>query len=100
MHVSKGQFRVSRAAKQDLLRIGRFTERRWGKAKRNQYLGQLNQAIALIAENDSIGKICDEISEGYRKFPEGSHVIYYRVTDMVEIIRILHERMDPDSYLS
>ncbi len=99
MHVAKSQFRVSRAARQDLLRIGRFTERRWGKARRNHYLGQLDEAFALIAENDSIGKICDDISSGYRKFPEGSHVVYYRVTDIVEIIRILHERMEPDSYL-
>jgi plasmid stabilization system protein ParE len=53
----------------------------------------------LISENDSIGNICDEISPGYRKFSEGSHVIYYRVTDMVEVIRILHERMEPDSHL-
>ena len=98
--MAKGRFRVSRAARQDLLRIGRFTERRWGKAKRNHYLGRLDEAFALISENDSIGKICDEISAGYRKFPEGSHVIYYRVTDIVEIIRILHEGMDPDSYLS
>ena len=97
--MARGQFRVSRAAREDLLRIGRFTERRWGKAKRNHYLGQLDKAFALIAESYSIGKTCDEISPGYRKFPEGSHVIYYRVTDMVEIIRILHERMDPDSYL-
>ena len=97
--MAKGQFRVSRAARQDLLRIGRFTERTWGKAKRNHYLGQLDQAFALIGENDSIGKACDEISAGYRKFPEGSHVIYYRVTDMVEIIRVLHERMDLDFYL-
>ena len=97
--MAKGQFRISRAARQDLLRIGRFTERRWGKAKRNHYLGQLDEAFALIGKNDSIGNICDEIYPGYRKFPEGSHVIYYRVTDMVEIIRILHERMDPDLYL-
>ena len=97
--MAKGRFRVSRAARQDLLRIGRFTERRWGKAKRNHYLAQLDEAFVLISENDSIGNICDEISPGYRKFPEGSHVIYYRVTDMVEIIRILHERMDPDSHL-
>lgn len=97
--MAKGRFRVSRAARQDLLRIGRFTERRWSKAKRNHYLGQLDEAFALIGENDSIGNTCDETSPGYRKFPEGSHVIYYRVTDMVEIIRILHERMDPDSHL-
>ena len=97
--MAKRRFRVSRAARQDLLRIGRFTERRWGKAKRNHYLGQLDEAFALISKNDSIGNIFDEISPGYRKFPEGSHVIYYRVTDMVEIIRVLHERMDPDSHL-
>lgn len=97
--MAKRQFRISRAARQDLLRIGRFTERRWGKAKRNHYLGQLDEAFALISENDSIGNSRDEIFTGYRKFPEGSHVIYYRVTDMVEIIRILHERMDPDSNL-
>ena len=97
--MARGQFRVSRAARQDLLRIGRFTERTWGKAKRNHYLGQLDQAFALIGENDSIGKACDEISPGYRKFPEGCHVIYYRVSDMVEILGILHERTDLDSYL-
>ncbi|MGY6586820.1 MAG: type II toxin-antitoxin system RelE/ParE family toxin [Wenzhouxiangella sp.] len=97
--MAKGRFRVSRAARRDFLRIGRFTERRWGKAKRNHYLGQLDEAFALISAKDSIGNICDEISPGYRKFPEGSHVISYRVTDMVEIIRILHEHMDPDSHL-
>lgn len=97
--MAKRRFRVSRAARQDLLRIGRFTERRWGKAKRNHYLGQLDEAFGLISENAAIGSSCDEIYPGYRKFPEGSHVIYYRLTDMVEIIRILHERMDPDSHL-
>jgi len=97
--VAKPKFRVSRAARQDLLRIGRFTEHRWGKAKRNHYLGQLDEAFGLICENSLIGTPCDDVYPDYRKFPEGSHVIYYRVTDMVEIIRILHERMDPDSSL-
>ena len=94
------RFRVSSAARKDLLRIGRFTEHKWGTAKRNHYLGQLDEAFELISENESIGIVCDEIFPGYRKFPEGSHVVYYRVTDIVEIIRILHERMDPDSHLS
>jgi len=97
--VARGQFRVSRAARQDLLQIGRFTERRWGKEQRNHYLRQLDEAFVLISENDSIGTTCDEIYPGYRKFSEGSHVIYYRITDRVEIIRILHKRMDPDSHL-
>ncbi|WP_370694209.1 type II toxin-antitoxin system RelE/ParE family toxin, partial [Klebsiella pneumoniae] len=85
--MAERRFRVSRAARKDLLRIGRFTEQRWGTAKRNHYLGQLDDAFDLIGENDSIGIVCDEVVPGYRKFPEGSHVIFYRVTDMVEIIR-------------
>ncbi len=97
--MAKPRFRVSRAARQDLLRIGRFTEHRWGKAKRNHYLAQLDEAFELISGNSLIGTPCDAVFPGYRQFPEGSHVIYYRVTDMVEIIRILHERMDPDSHL-
>ncbi|MCG8434648.1 MAG: type II toxin-antitoxin system RelE/ParE family toxin, partial [Gammaproteobacteria bacterium] len=32
----------------------------------------------LLAENPDIGKACDEIRDGYRKFPQGSHVIFYR----------------------
>ena len=38
-------------------------------------------------------------SRATENYSQGSHVIYYRATDMVEIIRILHERMDPDSQL-
>lgn len=97
--MAKRRFRVTRAARQDLLRIGRFTERRWGKAKRNHYVEQIDKAFGLISENAAVGSPCDEIYPGYLKFPEGSHVIYYRITDMVEIIRVLHKQMDPDSHL-
>ncbi|HAS6074035.1 type II toxin-antitoxin system RelE/ParE family toxin, partial [Vibrio vulnificus] len=43
-----------------------------------------------------IGKACDEIRDGYRKFPQGSHVIFYRQigSQNIEIIRILHKSMD------
>ena len=92
--------RVTRKAWQDLLEIGRHTEQAWGRIQRNHYLGQLDEAFGLIGENPQIGHKCDEILQGYRKFPQGSHVIYYRVTDTVEIIRILHKRMDPDARLS
>lgn len=77
--------------------MGRFTEQQWGTAKRNAYLLQLDEAFQLISENSGLGRACDDIIKGYRKFPQGSHVIYYRVTDRVEIIRILHARMDPDA---
>ncbi|OOQ68213.1 plasmid stabilization protein ParE [Vibrio parahaemolyticus] len=50
----------------------------------------------LLAENPDIGKACDEVRDGYRKFPQGSHVIFYRQigSQSIEIIRILHKSMD------
>ena len=97
--LAKPRYRVSGRARQDLIGIGRYTEREWGREQRNHYLGQLDEAFRLIAANPQIGQACDEILAGYRKFSQGSHVIYYRSAELVEIIRVLHERMDPDTQL-
>ena len=94
-------FRVSQKARADLLAIGRFTEKEWGKAQRNHYLRQLHECFLKIAETPELGVGCSSIREGYRKFPQGSHVIFYRQSaeGTTEIIRVLHKSMDVDSNL-
>lgn len=43
----------------------------------------------------------DHVRKGYRASKVKSHLIFYRITnDIVEIIRILHERMDIDNRLA
>ena len=39
---------------------------------------------------------CEYIAKCYRKFPQGSHLVFYRQDDenVVEIIRIFHKAMD------
>ncbi len=88
-------FVLTRAARGDLLDIGRFTASRWGKAQRNAYLARLDDAFHQLAENPELGPDCSNIRPGIRKFPIGSHVVYYRRTGTgVRIVRILHKRMD------
>lgn len=89
-------FKLTAAARSDLKRIAMFTERRWGKEQRNQYLRQFDGAFHQLAENTEIGRQCDYIRPGYKKFPISSHVIYYKRSGLecVEIIRILHKHMD------
>lgn len=43
-----------------------------------------------------VGKQCDEIMPGYRKFPQGSHVVFYKEGSncVIEVVRILHKSMD------
>ena len=92
-------FRITKKAKSDLLSIGRYTAEKWGIHQRNSYLKQLDQCFAQISEAPGIGVACDYIAHGYRKFPQGSHLIFYKLgaEGIVEIIRVLYKSMDVDS---
>ena len=93
--------RMTKKAIQDLKEIGRFTQETWGREQRNRYLSKLDECFEMIAIQPLIGKDCDYIRAGYRKYHVGRHLIFYRKkADHVEIVRILHDRMDVDSHFS
>ncbi|MAA67060.1 MAG: plasmid stabilization protein ParE [Alteromonadaceae bacterium] len=94
-------FKLSRKAKADLRSIALYTERKWGRAQRNHYILQFDQSFHLLGDNAKLGQTCEDILPGYRQYPQGSHVIFYRQTSegVVEIIRILHQCMMPDERL-
>ena len=92
-------FTLTQSAKADLRSIARFTEKRWGLRQRNIYIKQFDDAFHMLTETPAIGQKCDYIKDEYLKFPQGSHVIFYKVTIQlnIEIIRILHKNMDVNS---
>jgi toxin ParE1/3/4 len=49
-----------------------------------------------LADTPSIGQKCDYIKSNYQKFPQGSHIIFYKKVsnESIQIIRILHKSMD------
>ena len=94
-------FALTQKAKADLREIAKFTMKRWGREQRNPYLKQFDDTFYLLAERPETGKSCNEIREGYLKFPQGSHVIFFRQSSkkQIEIIRILHKNMDVEIHL-
>ncbi len=92
-------FELTGEAKEDLKKIARFTEKRWGRNQRFLYIKQFDDVFYLLAGTPSVGKKCDYIKKGYRKFPQSSHIIFYREStkNKVIIIRILHQNMDIES---
>ncbi len=90
---------ISRKAFEDLKDIGRYTQNKWGIAQRNKYLKQIHDCLSQLAKNPTIGVNCDYIVDGYRKFPQGSHIIFYKLIpdNFVKIIRILHKSMDVET---
>lgn len=52
-----------------------------------------------LATRQREGRRCDT-REGYFKCPAGSHVIFYRLSGIhLDVIRILHQRMDVERHL-
>jgi toxin ParE1/3/4 len=95
-------FILTNKAIADLKDIGRYTQKHWGREQRNLYLRMLDASFQQLAANPLAGKDCSDIRDSYRKCNAGSHVIFYRQKsgDTIEIVRILHGRMDCESRLS
>jgi toxin ParE1/3/4 len=91
----KGRFVLKPRAHADLDEIWNYTADRWGLEQAETYIRQLWKDIQTVADNPSLGQECAEVRPGYRKYPSGSHVLFYRLTDDgIDVVRILHERMD------
>ncbi|MCG7895957.1 MAG: type II toxin-antitoxin system RelE/ParE family toxin [Candidatus Thiodiazotropha taylori] len=95
------RFRIKAAARSDLKGNAKYTEQTWNREQSNSYLTELDQAFHRLSENTDLGKAYDHIRSGYRIFPVGSHLVFYKISagNVVEIIRVLHKRMDVSSRL-
>lgn len=92
---------VTRAARADLEGIARYTEEQWGAARKRRYLNALRDRFGQIRRNPGLGTLRDDIRPGYRSVVSGRHVVFYRETkDRIEIVRVLHERMDMHQHLT
>ena len=94
--MSINKYRISKQAIVDLNDIWIYTLNKWSKEQADRYHGLLIAEIEFIADNFLTGKSIEQTRKGYRVTKVKSHLIFYRKTDndIVEIIRILHQRMD------
>jgi toxin ParE1/3/4 len=92
-------FRFSRRAEDDLLSIGDYTLRTWGKAQTARYIGELEVCCQTLADNPALGRLCEDVRPGLRGLEHGKHVVFYRQErGGVLVSRILHQRMLPDRH--
>ena len=92
---------LSPAARADLSDIWDYTCERWSEDQAETYVREIQRAIEGLADDPLIGRVCHEVREGYRKYAVGSHTLYYRIAgdDLIDVVRILHKRMDVDRHL-
>lgn len=81
-------------AKRDLKEIWLYTFKEYGEEQADKYYDELIRAMHRLSENPSMGIPCDFIRMGYRQYHINKHCIFFRLdTDKIQIIRVLHQRM-------
>ncbi len=80
----------------DLSDIWKYTVDVWSENQADKYYETLKLTCQEISRDPTIGKDYAEVSENLKAYRINKHLIFYHLVsaDEIEIIRILHERMD------
>jgi toxin ParE1/3/4 len=90
------KYRLSNRAVDDLAEIWNYTFDTWSESQADKYYRLILMHCQEIADGLIIGKRYPEIIEGLLGSLIGRHIVFYRfnMDKTLEIIRILHSRMD------
>lgn len=95
-------FKLSYEAENDLTKIWNYTFKTWSIEQADRYINLIFEEIDYIREKPNSGKCFSYVRDGYFRTKVKSHFIFYRINkreNKIEIIRILHERMDIENRL-
>ena len=88
------------AARRDLSQIWLDTADRWGVDQADGYIAAINRRFAGIADFPSSYPEYRSGRGKFRKAASGEHLIFYIIAaDRIEIVRVLHSRIDLDALL-
>ena len=87
---------IRQKAIDDLNNIWDYTFERWSVKQADKYYTTIKLACNLIGENPNTGRKYNGIDESILGIKSGNHIIFYKQISekRIEVVRILHERMD------
>ena len=93
---------ISKKAVADIEEIWFYTLQKWSLEQADRYYNLVFDEIDYICKNPNAGKSMSHVRKGYRAIKVKSHLIFYKVPsdNEIEIVRILHEKMDIENRLS
>ena len=93
---------LTNKAVMDLSDIWNYTFETWSEKQGDKYYSMLLDTCKELAEKPNTGKKYDEVYPNLLGYTAYQHIIFYTVTSNkeIEIVRILHSRMNLKSRLS
>ena len=93
--MTEPKYRISEAARSDLDGIWEYTFLKWSKEQADRYYAHIMSEIEFIASNLTSGKPMYHVKKNYfASFVKSHMILFKRNKEIVEVIRVLHQRMD------
>ena len=95
-------YKISEKAIEDIENIWLYTVEHWSIEQADRYYNLIFEEIEYITKHFESGKDISSIRKDYRYSKVKSHLIFYRKSKngTIEIVRVLHERMDIENRLN
>lgn len=94
------QIKRTKLADADLIDLFVYGAQQFSESKAEAYFRDIGKAQQFLAENPFVGHERAEFEPPVRIHPHKRHLIIYTIeTDYIQIVRVLHHRMDVKSHL-
>lgn len=93
-------YKLSYKAEQDLEDIWVYLAQQ-NQLAADKQIAKIFNRLPMLAQFPDMGKTRNDLLQGTRSFPIKPYIIYYsKITDGVEIIRVLHQSRDVEGLFS
>jgi toxin ParE1/3/4 len=93
------KYKLSNAAKEDLIRVHHYEVEKFGMDQADIYFNSFFEYFEIIAQRPFSFESVDFIKKGYRRCVCGSDSIYYKINDDVVEIMAIVGRQDLNNIL-
>lgn len=96
-------YKISAEASEDIEHIWLYTFENWSIEQADRYVNLILDEFEYLSDNPTSGKDFSHVRKNYRCSKLKSHLIFYRYAEKqadIEIIRVLHQRMDIENRLN
>jgi toxin ParE1/3/4 len=88
------RYRLSREARADLEAIWAFIAKDNADAA-DRFIDRVTEKFKLLTRRPAMGRSCDELFPGLKRFAVGRYLIFYRTgPGVLDVLRVLHGARD------
>ena len=94
-------YKISIEAQNDIEKIWLYTFETWSLEQADRYYNLIYDEIEYIVNNFDMARDFGKIRKSYKCSKVKSHLIFFKKDKMneIEVVRVLHEKMDVESRL-